>query len=79
MSAVPPVPPAVSASWLTSSRLSQERQFITSLETVEGMGRVVKVRHLSCVNSMTTMASLHFIAAAVSSVKRGSLVKPSAA
>ncbi len=51
---------------------------MTSLDVLGGMGRVVKLRHLSWVSSMKLIASLHIMHAAVSSVKRGLFVKPRA-
>ena len=51
----------------TASRLSQDRASITSLDVTGGMGRLVNVRHLACVSSMTLIASLHTIHADVSS------------
>src|SRR3546814_9077942 len=75
---MPPFAPAVSARRLTSSLLSQLIASMTSLLSLGGMGRVVKVFHLSCVSSITRIVSDSTMQAAVSSVKRGSFVKPSA-
>lgn len=78
MSATPPF--AVAALFIasTASRLSQDRASITSLEVVGGIGRLVNVRHLACVSSMTLIDSLHTMQAAVSSENCGLFWKPSA-
>lgn len=52
---------------------------ITSPEVGGGIGRLVKPRHLSWVSSITKIASLQTMQAAVSSVNCGLLLKPSAA
>jgi len=62
----------------TASRLSQDRLSATSLEVDGGIGRVVKVRHLACVSSMTLMVSLQTMHAADVSENCGFFAKPSA-
>src|SRR3546814_2258875 len=71
MSAVPPFAAAAAFIASTDSRLSQDRLSATSLDVDGGIGRLVNMRHFACVTSMSLIASLQTMHAAVSSVKRG--------
>jgi len=76
ISAVPPVPAAASTMASTASRLSQEIASITSLDVAGGMGRLVNVRHLSCVISMTEIVSDTTMQDELSSLNCGFRVSP---
>ena len=63
----------------TASRLSAERQSSTSVVVrVSAICLTVNCRNLSCVSSITLMASENSIMAAVSSQKRSSFLAPTA-
>src|SRR3546814_3921044 len=58
MSPVPPCAAAAAFIASTASRLSSDIASSTSLEVDGGIGRLVNVRHLSWVSSITLIASL---------------------